>query len=190
MVPKPLQSGALPTCPLNLAAVALMFSLFSCSKPPEPVDRNDAGTNVVRTLPTVSPTGPQVPLNSEEEVPDIYSIATLKRNYREADVVVHVAVDSFAADTTETGYRPYTGTATVLEVFKGKLRVGDKLTFGEVIEVDDKELETSSHLGEHVLWLKSWNDNGVQRYGAMEFMVREIKYDLLENLRKIAKSRR
>ncbi len=191
MVPKQLQSRVLATCSLNLAVLGLMFILSSCSKLSEPVARNAGKPDIVRPLPTASQTRSPVALSSqEEEVPDIYSLATLKDNYKQADVVVHASVDSFVPDKMETGYRPYTGTATVLEVFKGKARVGDKIIFREVLEVYDKELDTSNYLGEHVYWLKRWNDNGVQKYGAMQFMVREIDYDLLENLRKIGKSRR
>jgi hypothetical protein len=115
-----------------------------------------------------------------------FSFKSLKKAYNEADVVVYAEVLTMNASNMDPGYRPYMFTARVKEAFKGDFRLDDTIEYVYTIEVFDNEPDYSTFLGERVLWLHRWKDKGTVRYGLIEFVPEEVKYNILEKLRKIS----
>lgn len=185
-----------PGIAVGAFVLATAVSLSSCSTSPESV-QNDGSTNsaIVNNSPLSTPMpdkslpGSRSKIDENDGYP-LYSVATLKENYKEADVVVYAEVIRFVPDSKERGYRHYTGTAKIKEVFKGEVAMDDLIEHGWVIEVYDEEPDVSAFLGERVLWLKRWDDNGRLRYGQIEFMAGGIESNILEKLRKISKAKR
>lgn len=117
------------------------------------------------------------------------SLISLKNDFKEADIVVFAEVIAIKPDNYVTGYRPHTLTARVRESFKGGFKPDDIIVYGYTFEVYGEEPKESEFLGDRVLWLRRWIDEGKFRYGSIEFMWGSVDCDILEKLRKISKGK-
>lgn len=116
----------------------------------------------------------------------LYSSREIKKNFKEADVVVYAEVTQMTPKNLERGYRPYIFKAKIKEVFKGNFISGNIIDFGDTFEVYDEEPDQNQFLGERVLWLKEYSQNSEIKYGEIEFMAGGIECNILEKLRKIS----
>ncbi|MEQ1763735.1 MAG: hypothetical protein ABL984_11385 [Pyrinomonadaceae bacterium] len=124
--------------------------------------------------------------NNESEP---FSFRSIQNNFREAHVVAFAEVVTMRPDNHEKGYRPYTFTARIKEVFKGGVRFNETVEYGYTFEVFDDEPQESDFLGGRVLWLHRRVANGQVLYGQMEFMASSVDCNILEKLRKISKNK-
>jgi hypothetical protein len=125
----------------------------------------------------------------EEDPSEPYSLRSIKENFKEASVVVLANVTAMKPDNMDRGYRPYTSTAEIREVFKGNVRKGQIIKVRSVLEVYDEELIEEEFLSERVLWLHQRVENDGVVYGMIEFMAQEVKPNFLEKIRKVARSK-
>jgi hypothetical protein len=174
--------------------VSSMLLSLSCSNSTgqiqNPKIEGSSGNIQVSASPT-PPVGYMTPCELFDENDDSHplSIKSLKKDFKEADIVVYAEVLTMKANNYERGYRPYTYTAKVKEVFKGEFKLDETIEYGDIFEVYDKEPLESAFLGDRILWLHRWLDGGKLRYGEIEFMWGGIDCNILEKLRKISKTK-
>ncbi len=122
---------------------------------------------------------PLEPIDENDEN-EPYALKSLKKEFAEADAVIYANVSDFGPKDNDY-MNSATMTAHVISSFKGKLKKGqsfkysDRLLFRAINEDD---------LGNRVLFLTKSSGTF---YNRTEHSVIEVKYDLLENLKKISR---
>jgi len=133
---------------------------------------------------------------SDESQSGFYKYSFLKSDFRQVDVVAYVDVkerklEDFLGGVNGceidkgTGYCLYCLKGELKEVFKGEIS-GKTIEFYESMDMDYPKKHL---LGEQVVFLK-WSDNYPDKnrgLGTIENSTREIKFDILKKMRKIAK---
>lgn len=134
----------------------------------------------------------------EQDDSDFYSRAFLAADLKQSDVVAHVNILSYeladqigqggCEENRGVGYCLYLMKAQVREIFKGRIRQ-KTFEFYKVTEADYAHKEKM--LGRHVVFL-GWSDNYPNKkraLGTLENSTRDIKHDVLQKLRKIARKK-
>jgi hypothetical protein len=132
---------------------------------------------------------------SDESQSGFYRLSFLKSDFRQVDVVAYVDVkerkledflggDNGCESDKGTGYCLYRLKAELKEVFKGGIS-GKTIEFYETTDMDYPKKYL---LGEKVVFL-NWSDNYPDKnrgLGTIQNSTREIKFDILKKMRKIA----
>lgn len=129
---------------------------------------------------------------------EFYSPALLAADLKQSDVVAYVNVLSYeladqigqggCEQNKGAGYCLYLMKAQVKEIFKGRIRQ-KTFEFYKVTEADYAHKEKM--LGRHVVFL-GWSDNYPNKkrsLGTLENSTRDIKHNVLQKLRKIARKK-
>jgi hypothetical protein len=134
---------------------------------------------------------PNSPID-ENDQREPYSRTYISQNFKGADVVIYANVLSFKSNKSKNFDDDLvTLKAGVKEVFKGSLEAGQTFEY-KVVPLHQKDVSMARRmrredLGEQILYLRKYEENGKVIYVKIEETEGRIEHNILEKLRKIAK---
>lgn len=176
------------------------FASSQIQDPKKPTSNSNSNTNSVPTFDDVSNAYPKLEIQSvvtddsdDSDDSDQYSMKWLRHDLRISDLVVYVnVIEKKLIDHTDgadcdndkgTGYCAYLLTASVNEVFKGKI-IATPLEF---VETPDADYPKRFLLGKQVVFLTRGErvDGREARFQTLENSTRRIEHNVIQKLRNV-----
>lgn len=152
------------------------------------IENSTRGAEAVEAMRRV--VNPQSPINEADEN-EPYSRISIEKEFADADIVIFADVTSFTPKKEEATFERSVLQGIVKEVFKGKLKAGQKFTFEQDLLYRPIREED---LGAQVIFLtkkiiggEPVYERGKLVYDRTNIAVSDIRHDVLEKLRAAAK---
>lgn len=168
----------------NLTGEKVVFLVWSGDEKNEKkslntIENSTRLTNVIKTIRKIK--SQQMPIDETDEF-NPYSLASLKKDFKSADMVLYANVESFSSGEDGLSPQEFVLEASIKDVFKGNFKSGQKIEYRDDLLYRPFRKED---LGERILFLEKNEDEGKIYFSRINYTADDVEYNVLEKLRKI-----